>query len=428
MNAAVQPARASVPTELSRGKPAFLTWRIPTRSLKIGVGVALLLVGGYSIFSEHQFIATSNAVVTAYVVLVRTPIEGTASGLPATVGMHVSEHTVIGHVTNPRVDQQHLQNLRDIEEQARSSTAAVSAERDALEAQRRALLARAHLHIQSVSTRLRLQTVEAESLLAARQSTLKEATLELNRSRLLHQASIVADADLDKMQAQYEVASHQLAAQQAGLSAVREEADAASHGVISEPGINDVAYSRQRADEIGMRLAEIDRTLLALKSQVSQAAHDVASEAKRADLIRETDLLSPRAGILWKLEAMNGEHLGVGDSVAQIVDCSQDFVLAEIPQEHVPEISVGGEARFKLTGESAERAGIVLSVSGDEQKAENQNLAAFPLQSADEQRATVRIGLSNLSGRSDCIVGRTARVLLPTIRTNRISYWYRHYF
>lgn len=428
MNTAAQPAKVSVPIELAPSKPAFLTWRIPARSVKIGIGVTLLVVGGYGIFSEHQFIASGNAVVTAYVVSVRTPIEGTVSGLPATVGMRVSEHTVIGHIDNPRVDQQHLQNLRDIEEQARSNTGAVSAERDALEAQRRALLARAHVHIQAVSTRLRLQTAEAESLLAAKQSALKEATLELDRSRQLHQARIIADADLDKMEAQYEVASHQAAAQQADLSAVREEADAASHGVLSEPGINDVAYSRQRADEIGMRLAEIDRTLLALKSQVSQATQDVGSEAKRADLIRETDLVSPRAGILWKLEAMNGEHVGVGDSVAQIVDCSQDFVLAEIPQERVPEISIGGEARFKLSGESAERAGIVLSVSGDEQKGENQNLAAFPVQSTDEQRATVRIGLSNVTGRGECIVGRTARVLLPTNRTNRISYWYRRYF
>jgi multidrug resistance efflux pump len=430
MSTAAQLAKIPVPTgpEPSKHNPGFFEGRISTRSLKIAAGLTLLLVGGYGIFSEQQYIASSNAVVTAYVVSVRTPIEGTVTGLAATVGTQVSEHTVIGHVDNPRVDQQHFQNLRDIAEQARSSTDAVLAERDALEAQRQGLLARAGAHIQAVSTRLHLQTDEAAGLLAAKQAALEQATLELNRGRQLHDDRIISDADLEKLEAQYQVASHEAAASQADLATVRAEAEAASQGVLSEPGINDVAYSRQRADEISLRLAEIDRTLVALRSQVSQATKDVESEAHRAHLIREADLVAPGEGVVWKLEAMNGEHVGVGDSVVQVVDCSQSFVLAEVPQERVPEIAIGGVARFKLSGESAERAGVVLSVSGDQQKGENQNLAAFPNQSTETQRATVRIGLRSAAAPGDCIVGRTARVLLPTNGSNRLARWYRRYF
>lgn len=421
-------AQVSVPAENAASAIPSLRWRVPTRPIKISIAVVLLLAGAYGIFSEQQYIASENAVVTAYVVTVRTPIEGTLSNLLNPVGTRISENLSVGHVENPRVDQQHLQGLRDIEEQARSSIAALLTERDNLQKQRRALLSRTGAHIQAVSTRLRLQTVEAEGLLAAKEAALKEATIELGRGKKLHEASIISDADLDKLQAQFDIATQEFAAQQADLGAIREEANAASRGILSEPGINDVAYSRQSADEIDLRLSETDRTLLALQSQATQANKDVESEAKRAELVHEADLVAPASGILWKLSALNGEHVSAGDPVLQIVDCSRGFVLAEIPQDRVPEIRVGGKARFRLSGESSERAGTVLSVSGEEQKEENENLAAFPPINFDVRRATIRVGITAPAKDGECWVGRTARVLLPTNGSSPLSRWYRHFF
>ena len=428
MGAAAQPARVqgSANAEIP-GSPESRR-RIPTRPIKIAVGAALLLAGAYGIFSEHQFIASDNAVVTAYVVEVRTPIEGTVSNLLNAVGARVSENSVIGHVENPRVDQQHLQNLRDIEEQARSSIAAIVAERDNLQKQRQELLSRAGAHIQAVSTRLRLQTAEAQGLLTAKQAALKEATIEFNRGQKLHDAGIISDADLDKLQAQFDVATQEFAAQQADLGAVREEADAASRGIMIEPGINDVAYSRQRADEIDFRLSDIDRNLVALRSQANQASKDVQTEAKRAELVHDADLVAPASGVLWKLNALNGEHISAGEPVLQIVDCSKDFILVEVPQDRVPEIVVGGKARFRLSGESSESAGVVLSVSGQELKDENENLAAFPPLSLDVRRATIRVGVTSAARAGECLVGRTARVLLPASGGSPLSRWYQHFF
>jgi hypothetical protein len=126
---------------------------------------------------------------------------------------------------------------------------------------------------------------------------------------------------------------------------------------------------------------------------------------------------------------MNGEHVGANDSVAQIVDCEQDFLLVEIPQERVPDVALSGQARFRLSGEAYERTGLVLSTNRDLPKEINRKLAALPERASGEQLATVLVAFNPNDKQKDCTIGRTARVLVPTVKgSNLISRWFRHYF
>lgn len=425
------PGVAAKPT--ARESPSLLPsprkWRINSRPLKLGVAGVLLCAGAYGIFSEQHFVATHNAIVSAYVVSLRTPIDGVVAGLPTAAGMRVQNGSLLGRVDNPRVDQEHLENLRVIEERARSEADAIVAERDSLEMQRRDLLARSDAYAKAVLARLKLQTTEATNLLNAKHVAVRQAAADLDRGRKLREAGIISAADFDRLQAQYDVAVQEEKAQEANLAAVRVATRAAAKGVHSEPGAtNDVAYSRQRSDEIAVHLAEINRDLTALEAQARAAAEDLEKEKQRTELMRRADLLAPVSGMLWKLEAMNGERVGTGDAVAELVDCNQGFVLAEIPQERVPDIALGGVARIKLSGESSDRTGTVLSVGGDPRKEDNRKFAAFPLQDTVQQLSTVRVGLPPAASPGECIIGRTARVLLPTIHSSLVSRWMRRYF
>ena len=121
-------------------------------------------------------------------------------------------------------------------------------------------------------------------------------------------------------------------------------------------------------------------------------------------------MVAPNSGIIWKLNASSGERIGAGDTVAQIVDCDAAFIIAEVPQNRVPNIEVGSEAEFRLSGDSVKRHGRVLSVTGDATGGDH-NLAAIPF---DQKglTATVRIEMGSSTG--ECFVGRTARVVLPS--------------
>ena len=304
--------------------------------VKITIGLSVLLAGGYGVFSEQNAISSSNAVVSAYVVVVRTPIDGVVQALPSPPNLHVRPGQSLGYIENARVDEQHLENLRVIEERARSEADAMVIEQSALGLQQKELLARARAHAKAVSGRIQLKLLGEQRVLLVKQAAEKQASLDLERGRKLREGGIIADADLQRLQTQYEIATKETQAQQAAVSEERAEADSAAQGIFIEPGYSDIDYSRQRADEIGLRLADIEHSLAALQIQAQSAKEDLDKESQRAQLMSRADLVSPISGLLWKLDAMNGERVGTGDSVAEFVDCEQAFVLVKFRRTECP--------------------------------------------------------------------------------------------
>jgi len=106
--------------------------------------------------------------------------------------------------------------------------------------------------------------------------------------------------------------------------------------------------------------------------------------------------------------------------VVQFVDCKSAFVVAAIPQNRVPDIEIGGIARFRLSGETADRYGTVSSVTGERNERTDAALAAAPVHERDP---TATVFISQLkSGKSGtCMVGRTARVLLPVVHLGLLA-------
>ena len=416
---------AALPASLAEAGAKAHAFRIPRRPLKLFTAAALACAGAYGILSEQQYVTSSNAIVSAYVLDIRTPIEGTITALPRTPGGDVAPGTLLGHVENPLADHQHLDNLRTLEDVAQSSAQADAAEMAVLAGQQRTLLTRASAHADAVSERLALSVAEQSATLEAAQATHAQAVTELTRGRRLHDAGILPTATYDQLVSAESVSRHQVEAQRNALASLRTQGAAASHGLLSEPGTNnDVAYSRQRADELAIKLAETGRSLAASRAQAAQAHAAVVAELARSSSLAASDLRSPIAGRVWQIEAMDGEVAALNTPVLSLVDCSRQFLLVEVPQDRLPDIALGGTAHFKLTGESTERTGTVESATGDPQKEPNHKFAAFPIQDTAEQLATVRIALNE----NVCTVGRTARVLLPTQPTNRLMRTLREYF
>jgi multidrug resistance efflux pump len=420
---AAAPALAPLPPA-----PKAARWRLSRTPLKIALGAFALLAGTYGILSEQNFVASSNAVVSAYVVSVRTPIDGTVYGLPSVASARLHAGDALGSVENLRVDRQALETPRVIEERAQSEVDALLQEKAILETQRRQFLYRANAHAKAVTARLQLQALSDERLLLAKQAALRQATFDLDRGRHLHADGIIAKAEFEKLQTQFEIADKEADAQQAALSATRAEAESAIKGVYIEPGDHGIDYSRQRSDEINLRLADIDHDLAALKSQARAAHDDLDSETRHSNLMSHADLAAPVSGMLWKLEAINGERVSTGDAIAEFVDCQQSFVLAEVPQDRLSEIALGAPAHIKLSGEDFERTGTIRWLSADPQKEDDGKLAAVPLKELSDQLATAYIQFNSNEIRGDCVVGRAARVLLPTNGSNAISRWLRQSF
>ena len=129
--------------------------------------------------------------------------------------------------------------------------------------------------------------------------------------------------------------------------------------------------------------------------------------------------------MVWKVGAVNGERVGPGDVALELVDCGRAFIMASIPQYRMPDVAPGGEARFKFVGETSERTARVVSVESGGPAARDGRFAATP---QPEKEAAAIVELSPLSmpnTASECLVGRTARVLLPLREGNLLRDWAR---
>jgi multidrug resistance efflux pump len=400
-------SRAAAFPEQATGLGLQLPW---WRIAKLGGAVAVLAIGAYAVTADQIAIATDNAVVSAYSVALRTPIAGVVGGSPLRVGDRVSRGAVLAEVINNRVDDQRLVDLREHLTMARAHLAATAAEQEALEAMRADLERRSQAYVEASSARLAGSLAEAQNMLAAINDRRDQAARSLGRRNSLAQGGYASAADLDKAQSDFDIASHEAAAQSGRLESLRAQLAAMSNGVVSEPGSNDVAYSRQRADEVALRLKDLEQQRALTLADIDETTARLETEEARVVKLRAAPMIAPNSGIIWKLNASSGERIGAGDTVAQIVDCDAAFIIAEVPQNRVPDIEVGSEAEFRLSGDSLKRYGRVLSVTGDATGGDH-NLAAIPF---DQKGLTATVRIEMDPGAGECFVGRTARVLLPS--------------
>jgi multidrug resistance efflux pump len=381
-----------------------------SRLVKLGGAFAVLGLGAYAVLQDVAEVTTDNAVVSAYTVALRTPIDGMVSEKATRVGDRVNRGDAIAEITNVRVDDQRLVDLREHLMRVRADAATIASQKAALVALREDLEQRSRAYIEATSARLTGAITEAALNLQATEARRGQAQRTLARRSQLNKAGFASIADLDSAQSDFDVASRQVSAQQGHLDSLQVERQAVVGGVVSQPGSNDVAYSRQRADEVTIRIDELDREKALAVSDASETAARLQSEEARIARMRKAPLASPISGIVWKLNAQDGERLGTGETVAQVVDCDQTFILATLPQNRFPDVAVGGRVEYRLSGDVTKRYGRVVSIAGD-LTGGDANLAAVPI-NLKSPTVTARVALDPSPG--ECLVGRTARVLFPS--------------
>src|SRR4051812_7003315 len=167
------------------------------RALKITSALTLLAAGGYAMLAEQGYIASENAVVSAYVVSLRMPIEGFVSDIAAGVGATAERGGIIARIENPRVDNQRFSELRSQLKRIHREQAAVETEYADLEQLRIGLEARSRSHAKVSSARISGLVGEADGVLAARVARLNQLRRDLDRKEALAASGAVSHSELD---------------------------------------------------------------------------------------------------------------------------------------------------------------------------------------------------------------------------------------
>jgi multidrug resistance efflux pump len=389
-----------------------------TSLLKMFVGLCFVGLATFAAMTEGSTVASNNAVMTAYTSTLRSPIEGIVTEIHPRVGQLVEVGSKVGQMEDDRLNDQRLVDLRAQVSRWRAEREAFEVQAAELQVISEILLRRVNTHALENQEYFMSMLRETEENRAAKAERAQVARREAERRRNLARNGHAPMADVDRLLAEAAALDRETMGLDARAAYIRRRAMSAGDSSLLDSGGNDVPYSRQRADEVLIRLTEVRRAISSYLSQEEEAQFRLNDEERRIALLRRANLLAPATGMVWRVSVTPGERVMRGVPVMDVVDCSDSFIVAAVAQDRFGDVRIGGRAIYRLSGEDIDRYAIVTAITGQASLADERNLAAAPLvQRSAVAMVYLRPEATEGVNDTSCAVGRTLRVLIPVTET-----------
>jgi multidrug resistance efflux pump len=187
-----------------------------------------------------------------------------------------------------------------------------------------------------------------------------------------------------------------------------------------------VPYSRQRQDEVIVRIGDLNTRIAENRTRASQIEQQIGEEDRRVRSLETATVPSPFDGVVWSRNIVSGSNIVLNNEIMRILDCRDLYVDILVPEIDYDEIYPGREAEVRLFGRGEVFKGQVQSVKGSSAVVEKDVLAADEPAAVKERNARIRILLTPSALNTDfanfCQVGRTVQVRISK-RGVRLSQW-----
>lgn len=393
------------------------------RWVRLGLGLIVVALGLYVILGE-QFSGTSaDAVINAQVLTLRAPIDGQLALAVHPLGARVDEDEYLASIKDPRPDDTRLLDLERTAGRLAIEVEAMKRRSEALQATRAEYQKQATAYRDGRVSQIEARLGEANSALEAAQARLSEAEARFHRSSELGQRGFQSKAELDRSRSAFQVATKDVAASRDRIRYLTIELDAARQGTFLGDSYNDIPYSQQRIQEIGLQLAELDADIQEATQRLTSLHRQVDNERLRVNRFTNARIAAPVRGILWEVMAANGEYVRKAQDVLRMVDCTSTIVSASVRESLYNRLKVGDTAQFLLSGNDRLFHGTVARLAGAGAESIYRSLAIGPSKE-HLKRFDVTLIFPELDAdpRLSCAVGRTGRV---TFSAGPLEFWRR---
>jgi membrane fusion protein (multidrug efflux system) len=272
----------------------------------VAVVLAALVYGGREIYLRFTHIYEYDARVTADIVTISSRADGWVVDMPVREGMRVAAGQVVA-----KVDDRAAKLKSDA---LRAQIEGVRAERTRLRAERRLARNQADTLAKTRTSAVQVR----EKALAAMQSDLDLAKLELERSRSLFANRVVGERQLQTAQA----AVDKLGSQIQQLRAEHEQA------------LNSLEEAKAEQDKLGV----IDAQIAALDHQVANLAAQMHQQ--NVD-VEDRTIKSPIPAIIDRTFVLPGEYVQSGQRILLLHNPDEVWVEANIKETQVGRLKLG---------------------------------------------------------------------------------------
>ena len=384
------------------------------RVLRIAVGLLLAGLALVVLLPGLTGYTSLDGTVNARFAIVNAPIDGTIVEATPKVGTSLVEGTPLLQIRNERVNRAILASLSAERKTALDRVAALRRERNELAQLRDQLANRLDLYQKAtiVSIQQELSILRKRVEVSKAQNIAAQADLE--RRTQLGSRGIVSTNIVEIARAAEAAATGQVTIINMSVDQLEQKLAAVEKGIfVAGDGQNDVPYSRQRQDEVIVRISDIDSRITDNETRAAQTEKQMIEEENRVKNLETAIVPVPFDGVVWRSSIINGSNVILNNELMRILDCRELFVDILVPEINYDEIFPGREAQIRLLGRGDFLKGTVLSVRGSAAVVEEVTLAAI-LPTTKNRNARIRVGLApsalNTDSANFCQVGRSVQV------------------
>lgn len=390
-------------------------WAERNRVLRVGLGFALLVTAGAVYGPELLYTTSSDAIINARTAVLTAPIEGKITAGPPREGTAVRNGEALLSIVNPTVDNSRLNALLAEQDRTNAKLNSLKNLTATLQAQLSSMRTQAERYQTATVSRLESILKESKAAAAAARADATAATLDYQRVRSIETSGALSASDIDQSRQRSERTTAEMNKAEAVVARTTVELRAAREGVYVYQDRNNVTYSEQHAEEIAVRLAELDGQRAELEAQAADLWGQIDLENVRVNHLSRAEIASPLDGIVWRPVAVSGMHVPRDSELLTVIDCSEIYVTAAFAGRKFESVHPGDQATIKVEGSSETFTGVVIDVRAGESSEPSKRIAVpLPVKPDHRVIAVLRIAddLSPRDRANYCGVGRKAEVRL----------------
>jgi biotin carboxyl carrier protein len=364
-------------------------------------GISILGVGGWTMVDTYVSSEGAPAVINSEVQSVRAPLDGYVSLKALKLGSIIGSGEEIAELrpASSEADGGTESELAALRDEIATMASLVKTLREQSNAYRDARVEQLELEVTQSEAKLEAAKAEEKS----------QAAIRDRQEQLLASGYALKGTAEAAREASSRAALDRKAAEQA-LQARGVELDAARKGTFVGDGYNDSFYSRQRADEVELKLIELKAQLARQQARLDSVNGDktgaVAGTAGGRVVLRAMG-----SGRIWNIAVNQGQFVRRGDTLLDIADCGRLLVNASGAKREYAEIRRGDTASFHLDGQDSAWSGAVSWAGAAGQGMLATSQVAFRPQTPADARYSFMVTLEDTPElRSGCPVGAPGRV------------------
>jgi hypothetical protein len=389
------------------------------RGLKLFAGIGVVGLGAWTMADSFASSEGAPAVVSGQTAIIRATQDGYALVHALRRGSAVHKGEAIGTIVlSPTGDNKSMTLV-----QTKGRVDAIQSEIAALQGQIGELQERTDKNRVARIDELGSKIAQASANIEAARAKEAAANAVRDRQQKLYAIGYTVKSSVEAAEHTADGARLDRTAAEKQVTTLQVQLSAAREGTFLQDAYNDAAYSQQRADQLRLRVADLQaesqqqRHVLDLLEDDTQLVN--ASDQNAASK-QKVSVLSPVSGIAWSV-TNNGQYVRAGDEIARIVDCSELSVNATVSPLEYASIKDGGRASFRQTDQKQPWKGTVIWAGVPESNETATSIPAALAPGSNSAQYRVIVALDDISNATNCPAGKFGRIVFEN--TQALSGW-----